>query len=258
VTDEGRACFEQETEGGETVRPLPDYGETVAILADAAQPFLDTLPDDGPHAGTLSELNEVRKAFAEDIEQFQEAVTHAAAQWEQTPNTNAELNELTKQFAPLAESSHNLVKQTDLLYKLVGHLTETCEKEYDAKSNDAWNGRDITRARKDADEARRQAVEQLKLVRYFWRQAHWLTERFPKAEFCDVEGLVKLVSRAEIEANDWSLTLGRYVGVAPEEEDKDFDFEEALREIHVELEDLNAEAAALTVMIKKNFEELGV
>ena len=46
----------------------------------------------------------------------------------------------------------------------------------------------------------------------------------PGAELRDVEGLVKLVDRAEIEANDWSLTPGRYVGVAPEEEDEDFDF----------------------------------
>jgi len=61
-----------------------------------------------------------------------------------------------------------------------------------------------------------------------------------------------------IEANDWSLTPGRYVGVAPEEEDDGFDFEENLREIHVELEDLNAEAVKLAEKIKKNFEELGV
>ena len=93
---------------------------------------------------------------------------------------------------------------------------------------------------------------------YFWRQAHWLTERFPEAELRDVEGLVKLVDRAEIEANDWSLTPGRYVGVAPEEEDEDFDFEEALREIHIELEDLNAEAATLAATIKNNFEGFGV
>ena len=73
-----------------------------------------------------------------------------------------------------------------------------------------------------------------------------------------MEGLVKLVDREEIEANDWSLTPGRYVGVAPEEEDADFDFKETLREIHVELEDLNTEAAALASTIKKNFEELGV
>jgi len=95
-------------------------------------------------------------------------------------------------------------------------------------------------------------------VRYFWKQAHWLTERFPEAKLRDVEGLVKLVDRAEIEANDWSLTPGRYVGVAPEEVDEEFDFEETLREIHVEIEDLNAEAVRLAATIKKNFEELGI
>ena len=73
------------------------------------------------------------------------------------------------------------------------------------------------------------AVEQLKQVRYFHRQARWLTERFPEAKLRDVPGLVKLVDRAEIAANDWSLTPGRYVGVAPEAVDDDFDFEETLR-----------------------------
>ena len=162
------------------------------------------------------------------------------------------------QFAPLAESSRNLVKQTDLLYKLATRLIDTCEKECDAKASDAWSNKDITRTRKAADEARQDAVEQLKQVRYFWRQAQWLTERFPAGELCGVEGLVKLVDRAEIEANDWSLTPGRYVGVAPEEEDEDFDFEETMREIHVELDDLNTEAAELAATIKKNFGELGV
>ena len=47
-------------------------------------------------------------------------------------------------------------------------------------------------------------------------------------------------------------------GVAPEEEDEDFDFEETLREIHVELADLNAEAAELAAKIAKNFEGLGI
>ena len=72
-----------------------------------------------------------------------------------------------------------------------------------------------------------------------------------------MEGLVKLVDRAELAANDWSLTPGRYVGVAPEEEDEDFDFAQTLRDIHTELEDLNREAATLAARIKKNFEELG-
>ncbi|MCY4120511.1 MAG: hypothetical protein OXG72_06270 [Acidobacteria bacterium] len=55
-----------------------------------------------------------------------------------------------------------------------------------------------------------------------------------------------------------SLTPGRYVGVAPEEGDEDFDFSTAMREIHAELADLNAEAAVLAVRIQKNFEKLGI
>ena len=86
--------------------------------------------------------------------------------------------------------------------------------------------------------------------------AEWLQIRFPNAELCDVEGLVKLVGRGELEANDWSLTPGRYVGVAPEEEDEDFDFEEALRDIHIEIEGLNDEARELALRIKSGFEGL--
>ena len=68
---------------------------------------------------------------------------------------------------------------------------------------------------------------------------------------------MKLVDRAEIEAHDWSLTPGRYVGVAPTEEDEDFDFEEALRSIHINLKGLHEEAVALAARIARNFEELG-
>ena len=56
---------------------------------------------------------------------------------------------------------------------------------------------------------------------------------------------------------EYSLTPGRYVGVAPEEVDEDFDFEAALHDIHVELGGLNAEATELAAKIAKNFEELG-
>lgn len=66
------------------------------------------------------------------------------------------------------------------------------------------------------------------------------------------------MDRAEIEDHDWSLTPGRYVGIAPEEEDEDFDFEEALRSIHIELQELNKEATKLSTHVARNFEELGV
>ena len=69
---------------------------------------------------------------------------------------------------------------------------------------------------------------------------------------------MKLVGPKAIEENDWSVTPGRYVGVAPEEEDEGFDFEEAIREIHVELQRINEEAAELAATIARNFEELSV
>ena len=258
VVDEGRACFEWKREDGEMIHALPDYVESLNALRGHLCPFLKTLPKDGPQAETLAEFEKERKLFAKDVEQFQASVGEAAKQWENAPDTNAALNKLVAAFAPLAESSRDLVKQADLLYKLATRLIEICETKCNARESEQWASRDVARARKAADDSRQTAVEQLKQVRYFWKQAQWLTGRFPKGELCDVEGLVKLVDRKEIEANDWTLTPGRYVGVAPEEVDEDFDFEEALREIHVELEDLNAEAITLAKTIKKNFEELGV
>jgi len=73
----------------------------------------------------------------------------------------------------------------------------------------------------------------------------------------DVVGLVKLVDLKEPEENDWSLTPGRYVEVAPEEEDEDFDFEETIREIHLEINGPNQEAMELAATVARNFEVLG-
>lgn len=92
---------------------------------------------------------------------------------------------------------------------------------------------------------------------YYYRQALWLTSRFPEGTYTDVEGLCKVVSQADIEAKDWSLSPGRYVGVSLSEVE-DFDYEERLHEIHVELADLNEEAALLAASIMENFKELAV
>ena len=127
-----------------------------------------------------------------------------------------------------------------------------------ASPGTAWNARAATGARKAADDARRAAVDALERVRYFRRQARRLADRFPAAALRDVPGLVKLVDRAEIEADDWSPTPGRCVGAAPEEEDENFDFKAVLREIHAEPETLDAEAGTLAARIRKNFEELGI
>ncbi|MES9901984.1 MAG: N-6 DNA methylase, partial [Sedimenticola sp.] len=269
VADEALACFDEENEMGVVERPFANYAETLRALRTTLTPFLNTLPKTTSHSSgceqemkcvveAKAELDKEYKLLEKDIDQFRKRAAKAVSQWETAPDTNAALLKLTRQFEPLADSSRTLIKQIDLIHKHTTSLIDTCKQDCNANKSDAWVNRDITRARKTADGARGLAVEQLKQVRYFWKQAHWLTERFPKAKLCDVEGLVKLVGIKEIEANDWSLTPGRYVGVAPEEVDEDFDFEETLREIHVEIEDLNAEAVSLAATIKRNFEELGV
>ncbi|MGE4297910.1 MAG: N-6 DNA methylase [Desulfovibrionaceae bacterium] len=255
---EAEGCFTGQGENGDAIEPLPEFTASLDALLSAMKPFVKTLAADAAHAEPLKEYEAALAAFRADVGGFKAAVGDQVETWKTQDTSNGKLKEAVERLAPLAETSRDLVKQTDLLYKLACRLIETCETECAARDNDAWASRDITRARKAADTARQLAVEQLKEVRYFHRHARWLTERFPEAKLRDVEGLVKLVDRTEITANDWSLTPGRYVGVAPEEVDADFDFEEALREIHVELEDLNAEAVQLAATIKRNFEELGV
>ena len=60
----------------------------------------------------------------------------------------------------------------------------------------------------------------------------------------------------EIAANDYSLTPGRYVGVAAAAAEDEEDFVEKLREIHDELAELNDKAVGLAGRIADNFEEL--
>ncbi len=163
----------------------------------------------------------------------------------------------------MAAQSRNLIKPADNAFKLITRLIELCEKELNAKKSDLWNNTEINGGRKNsfkkqAEAARREVVKQLNQVRYFYKQARWLLSRFPEGKLCDVKGLVKLVSMDELEANDWSLTPGRYVGVAPEEVDEDFDFGETMRNIHAELAGLNKEAIRLAARIAENFETLGV
>jgi len=258
MLSEAAASFSLKDDTGNLVEPLPGFAVSSEALLQALQPFLVTLSQEASVMELVQELDAATRSYTDDVTSFQEAIAKEEAAWDSQKTNNGALQEAVVILAPLAEASRDLIKQTDLLYKLVCRVIETCENDCNAKESDAWPGREIVRLRKAADEAKQRAVDQLKQVRYYHRQARWLTERFPAGKLGDVLGLVKLVDRAEIEANDWSLTPGRYVGVAPEPEDEDFDFEETLRTIHVELEDLNTEAAQLAETIRKNFQELGV
>ena len=205
-----------------------------------------------------SELLEASKLYEDDSEKlFNSLEAFTTKQCDPLPPDNPRQHSARKTFDPIAEAIRDLIKQVDLLYKLAARVEELGrELASNEKIAQIYNRRTAVKLIRQLDEERKAAVEQLRLAVYFHRQVVWLQDRFPKAELQPVPGLVKLVSRKEIEAADWSLTPGRYVGVAPPEEDEDFDFEQTLRDIHVELADLNKEAADLTERIQANMAEL--
>jgi type I restriction enzyme M protein len=210
--------------------------------------------------GAVAELRQAAKPYEADTKKLLGSLTAYRQKYSKTmPDKNDAQHRAREAFDAKADAIRGLVKQVDLLYKLAARVADlgadlAAEDEISA----AYDHRATGRLVKQLDQERKAAVEQLKHTTYFHRQVAWLQERFPKAELQVVPGLVKLVDRKDIEGADWSLTPGRYVGVAPPEEDTDFDFEQTLRDIHIELADLNKEAVDLATRIRENFEGLGI
>jgi len=156
-------------------------------------------------------------------------------------------------------------KPQDKLIKQLLDAISTAAKEYQLSKNKDWKElglkEQLDRLKAlqlqlsgDPDEEEPGLLHE---TEYFYKQAHWLTVRFPGGVYADVEGLCKVVTQKEIEAKDWSLSPGRYVGVESSADD-DFDYEERLAEIHIELEGLNEEAIALADAISNNYKHLAI
>ena len=245
------------TDGKETAASLTAFDEALGKLIGFLKRFAEQEREPDPLAETWKELVALRDTLGGDIAGFNKEAAVRAKDWRKAARNNNGLNKMRKALHPIAEQCRDLTKQVDLAAKLAGRVIDIAVKELEARESDLWENTDITRARKRLEGARAEGVEALRKPRYFIKQADWLQDRFPDAKLRDVVGLVKLVTRIEIEAHGWSLTPGRYVGVAPEEVDEKFNFEEALRSIHIDLNGLNEEAAKLAARIAKNFEELG-
>ena len=232
------------------------YKTAYQALVDAVAPFLKTLAKDSPLRELVKERDADSKACLSSLDEWTGRI---AKDWKKPvePKASAQRKRL-EQLDPLAQACRDLVKGVDLVCKLAGRVVDTAEKDADARDHEEWDSRAIGRLEKDLDARRKELVEQLKRTAYFERQAHWLLSRFPDAKFVAVAGLCRAVTLKDIEAADWSLTPGRYVGVAPAEVDEDFDFEQSLKDIHIELADLNEEAVALAAKIQENFEGLGI
>ncbi len=232
------------------------FSTAYKALVAASASFLKTLEKDAPLRELVKDRDAAAKACMATMEEWTGRI---AKDWKKAvePKASAQRKRL-EQLDLLAQACRDLVKDVDLVCKLAGRVVGTAEKEFNAREHEDWDSRAIGRLEKDLDARRKELVEQLKRTAYFERQAHWLLSRFPDAKFVPVAGLCRAVTQQEIETADWSLTPGRYVGVAPADVDEDFDFEQSLKDIHIELADLNEEAVSLAAKIQENFEGLGI
>jgi type I restriction enzyme M protein len=245
----------------ETVKSIPlarEYEEVFVKLNNEVEPFSTTLPKDGKQAETVKELVNCLKAYKENRKIFSDLAEKKTTWWKKQNKDKVKLCDTIKELELFAEENNKLIKEAELMYRLMHRLIDECLNTHNAKKSDEWKTREIRSLKKQTEEVRDKAVSQLRIVRYFYHQADWLVERFPDEKMRDVEGLVKLVDKEGLKENDWSLTPGRYVGVAPEEEDPDFDFGEAMSTIHEELEELNIQASDLAKKISENFKKLGI
>jgi type I restriction enzyme M protein len=202
--------------------------------------------------------NKESEAFmnALKIEEYQD-VLNKQTELIETVNKNHGNQLITE----ITVQTKGLRKPQDKLIKQLLDAISTATKEYQLNKNKDWKALNVhTQFIAPLKELQQQLSGNpdeeepglLHETEYFYKQAHWLTSRFPEGVYTDVDGLCKVVSQAEIEAKDWSLSPGRYVGVDTATDD-DFDYEERLNEIHIELEGLNEEAASLAKLISVNY-----
>ena len=231
--------------------PLDDFVKAWQVLRGLMQPFVGLLPAAGEHAAAVADYAAAGTDPLAQIEALRQATADLVGQ-----HRNAAAGIVGSsgfhqhRLLGFAELARVLSGQLDQSSRATLRLLDLAEKQLAAKDDAQWPTRDIGRARKALDVARGVAVQRLQQVRHFQRHAAWLIERFPDARYGDVQGLCKAVTRADIEAADWSLTPGRYVGVAALAEDEDFDFVATLTEIHAELFELDAQAQQLSARIQ--------
>lgn len=229
-------------------------------LQKQLQKVLKTVSD---FATKYAKENKEAKAFVDALN-----IEETASIYEQQNKLIAEAKKAKADIDVLESIAHMckaLRKPQDKLIKQLLDALSTAAKEYQLGKNKEWKELNI-KEQLDQLKALQQQLSGnsdeeepglLHETEYFYKQAHWLTSRFPEGIYTDVEGLCKVVSQKEIEAKDWSLSPGRYVGVDTATDD-DFDYEERLNEIHIELDGLNEEAIAIAKTISENYKDLAI
>ena len=237
-----------------------ETAETTTELQKQLKKVLKTVSD---FATKYAKENKEAKAFVDALN-----IEETASIYEQQNKLIAKAKKAKADIEALESIAHlckALRKPQDKFIKQLLDAISAATKEYQLNKNKDWKELNL-KEHLDQLKALQQQLSGnpdeeepglLHETEYFYKQANWLTSRFPDAVYTDVEGLCKVVSQKEIETKDWSLSPGRYVGVDNATDD-DVDYEERLNEIHFELEGLNEEAIDLAIAISENFKVLAI
>lgn len=216
-----------------------------------ASAALDAIIGPATHAPTNSTLRSVH----EECELSQAASLERLARLRESLNDSHEseltLGAATRALTKLSGAAAICVDaaaELDKLTKLTGRLLDTALAGADGRQIDRRAAR---RSAKDLEERGGALARLLKLISYFENQARWLLDRFPDGRFVDVPGLCRIVKRADIAESDWSLSPGRYVGLAPELTESAESFRDRFAVINDELTSLNSQARELEDAIAK-------
>ena len=160
-----------------------------------------------------------------------------------------------KSNKPFAEHLQELSEKLKALREEAKKAVEDAKKaEAEAKEKkEKYEGKKPKAIQEEYDAKIAELTETINIA----KEANWLYEKFGEGVYADVSGLCKIATLEEIEAKNWSLTPGAYVGVA-EVEDDGVNFKERMKEIHQELNTLQAESNDLMSQINANLKELEI
>ncbi len=210
--------------------------------------------------GYIKEIKNSAKEYISFVKSLDEKAESLEQLLEETKQIGIAINDYKKSVSDIKTNKGQVKAYTQfetIIIKLKS-LRKLLEQSFKESIESFTQTRSSKKAKAELEDTHENVLQAIKKTIYFYKQISWHIKHFPKAKLIDVAGLVKLVDMKDIEENDYSLTPGRYVGVAPEEEDEDFDFEQTMQEIHTELGQLNDESVKLAEIIQSNFEELGI
>ncbi len=207
------AALGKQTEDSKAVAAVRDklgeeHGLSDEVLADYRSALADL---QAQHAECQTTLDALLHAASKEL-----SAIEALGQDADFATRKAQQNRL-EAFNPILKTA---LAELEARHKAVLKLLELAEKSLRARQ---WPGlafdsaREAKKASLPRDLKKREkptvrdlAVDACKRASYFIAQGHWLLSRFPQGLYEDVPGLCKAVTQAEIAANDYSLTPGRY------------------------------------------------